>query len=109
MNRNSFKYCSLVNKKVVGVSAGAENKGVVLTTKRLKGCLSQTVSFRVLTPPPLRCSEAGHHVCEAHSEQGSEKELQVHQEAPRLHRLQAGPARGGGGLLLLWCCCLLAR
>nr|AAX48862.1 L28 [Suberites domuncula] len=36
MNKNSFKFNGLVNKKVVGVSSAADNKGVLFKTKRSK-------------------------------------------------------------------------
>merc|ERR1712243_105024 len=35
-NRNSQRYNGIVNSKVVGVSAAADNKGFVLTTKKAK-------------------------------------------------------------------------
>merc|ERR1711879_542109 len=35
-NRNAQRYNGLVNSKAVGVSAAADNKGFVLTTKRCK-------------------------------------------------------------------------
>merc|ERR1711992_432535 len=35
-NRNSQRYNGIVNSKVVGVSAAADNKGFVLTTKKSK-------------------------------------------------------------------------
>ena len=33
-NRNAFRYNGLVNNKCVGISAAADNKGFVLSTKR---------------------------------------------------------------------------
>lgn len=33
-SKNSFKFSGLVNKKAVGIDNGAENKGVVLITKK---------------------------------------------------------------------------
>merc|ERR1712109_143235 len=35
-NRNAMRYNGLVNTKAVGVTAAADNKGFVLTTKRSK-------------------------------------------------------------------------
>merc|ERR1712037_506408 len=35
-NKNAMRYNGLVNNKVVGVSAAADNKGFVMTTKRAK-------------------------------------------------------------------------
>merc|ERR1712080_374550 len=35
-NRNAMRYNGLVNTKAVGVSAAADNKGFVVTTKRAK-------------------------------------------------------------------------
>merc|ERR1712106_459831 len=46
-NRNAMRYHGLVNTKAVGVSAAADNKGFVVTTKRAK--LSHKPSKATLT------------------------------------------------------------